>query len=203
MLIRPPRFIQRLYPSIIWNIPQEKEGVFLTFDDGPCPQITPWILDQLDLYKAKATFFCLGKNVEMYPDLYQEMIKRGHVVANHSYSHLKGWHTDEEMYLEDIDAANDLIHSHLFRPPYAKITPHQVRIVNERYKVVLWSILSRDYNRKLSCKQCLKNVLPYLFPGEIIVFHDSIKASKNLWYVLPEVLKEGTKKKLSFKSIQL
>lgn len=203
MLITPPRIIKRIYPSLIWSFPNDKDGVFLTFDDGPSPQITPWILDQLDIFGAKATFFCIGKNVELYPNLYKEILDRGHQTGNHSYSHIKGWKTDNNTYMRDIDTANDLIRSNLFRPPYAKITPSQAKEVNERYTILMWSILSRDYNRSLTGNQCARNVIPHILPGSIIVFHDSLKASKNLWYALPKVLEEIGNRGLICKRIEL
>ncbi len=187
MRFTAPKFIRRLMPSLVWEI-EDPDGVFLTFDDGPTPGVTEWILSTLDKYNAKATFFVLGKNVEMYPDLYQRILERGHRVGNHTYSHQKGWNMSLERYVEDVDFANDLIHSELFRPPYAQITPSQVRMLSERYKLIMWNVLSRDYNRKLSPEKCLENVTKYLDPGAIIVFHDSDKAFKNLSYALPRTL---------------
>lgn len=190
MYINPPKFLKKLFPSFIWSIDNEKDGVYLTFDDGPRPEVTPWILDQLDRHNAKATFFCIGKNVEMFPELYNEILRRGHAVGNHSYSHVKGWGMDTGLYVRDIDTASDLIHSNLFRPPYARIGPNQASVLSERYKIVMWNVVSRDYSRRVSEKQCVKNVLPHLKPGAIIVFHDSIKSSRNLWHTLPVVLDE-------------
>lgn len=205
MLIRPPKILTNIYPSFIWSFHNRKDdnGIYLTFDDGPCPQVTPWVLDQLDMYGAKATFFLIGKNVELYPELFMEIVKRGHSIGNHSYSHIKGWGTDRGIYVGDVDTAAELIPSTLYRPPYAKITPKQASEICERYNVVMWSILSRDYNRSLTGKQCVRNVVPYMAPGEVVVFHDSVKSSKNLWYALPEVLEAAKKKGLQCKSIIL
>ncbi len=188
MLIKPPKFIKRLYPNFIWNIETDDNVLHLTFDDGPRPEVTSWVLDQLDRYGAKATFFCIAKNVEMFPDLYAEILRRGHAVGNHSYSHVKGWGMKAGDYLQDVEMAAGFIHSNLYRPPYARITPDQARVLSERYNIVMWSIISRDYNRRLGGRGCADNVLPYLGPGEIIVFHDSIKCAQNLWYALPLVL---------------
>ena len=168
-------------PDLIWEI-DDPEGVFLTFDDGPTPGITEWILATLDKYDAKATFFVLGKNVEMYPDLFRRIVDAGHKVGNHTYSHQKGWGMSLERYTEDVDFANDLIHSELFRPPYARITPAQARFLGQRYKLVMWDIISRDYNRNLSPRTCLRNVTKYLAPGAIVVFHDSEKAFRNPFF---------------------
>ena len=176
-------------PDLIWEIDDE-DGVFLTFDDGPTPGVTEWILSTLDKYDAKATFFVLGKNVEMYPDLYKRILDAGHKVGNHTYSHQKGWGMSLERYTEDVDFANDLIHSELFRPPYARITPAQARFLGQRYKLVMWDIISRDYNRRLSPRTCLKNVTKHLAPGAIVVFHDSEKAFRNMRYALPRTLEK-------------
>lgn len=203
MRIRPPKIIKKLFPSLVWNFQGEKNGVFLTFDDGPRPEVTPWVLDQLDKYNAKATFFCIGKNVELFPDLFKDIIERGHAVGNHSYSHVKGWGVHTGIYVSDVDLAADLIPSNLYRPPYARIGPNQARVLSERYKIIMWDVLSRDYNKDLSGKSCVKNVVPYLSPGSIIVFHDSVKSSKNLWYALPKVLKAISDKGLICKKIEL
>lgn len=203
MRIKAPKIIKKLYPSFIWNFPDEKDGVFLTFDDGPRPEVTPWVLDQLDKYNAKATFFCIGKNVEMFPELFNEVLRRGHAVGNHSYSHVKGWGIKTGDYVRDIDTAGDLIKSNLFRPPYARITPNQAKVLNERYRHIMWDIISRDYNRQISGKVCARNVIPYIEPGCIIVFHDSIKCAQNLWVALPMVLEAIKERGLICKKIEL
>ena len=202
MKIKPPKFVRRLMPDLIWEI-EDEQGVFLTFDDGPTPGVTEWILAMLERYDAKATFFVLGKNVEMYPDLYQKILDAGHKVGNHTYSHQKGWAMSLERYLEDIDFAGDIVHSELFRPPYARVTPAQMKAVAKRYKVVMWDIVSRDYNRALSPESCLRNVTKYLAPGSIVVFHDSEKAFKNMSYALPRTLEFIREKGLKCKIIEL
>lgn len=203
MRFTPPKIIKRLFPGFIWSFPDEKEGIFLTFDDGPRPEVTPWVLDQLDKYNAKATFFCIGKNVELFPELFAEIQQRGHAVGNHSYSHVKGWGMQTGDYVRDIDIAGDMIRSNLFRPPYARIGPNQAKVLGERYNTIMWSILSRDYNRQLSGKGCARNVIPYLNPGEIVVFHDSVKCAQNLWVALPMVLDAIQEKGLICKRIDL
>ena len=202
MRIKPPKFIRRLMPDLIWEI-KDDNGVFLTFDDGPTPGITEWILATLKKYNAKATFFVLGKNVELYPDLYKKIIDAGHKVGNHTYSHQKGWGMPLERYLEDVDFAGDIIHSELFRPPYARVTPAQMRAVAKRYKIVMWDIVSRDYNRSLSPESCLRNVTDYLAPGSIVVFHDSEKSFKNMSYALPRTLERIQELGLKCKIIEL
>ena len=202
MKITPPRFIRKMFPDLIWQIEDER-GVYLTFDDGPTPGITEWILSTLKRYNAKATFFVLGKNVEMYPDLYQKIIDDGHSVGNHTYSHQKGVLTTLERYLEDIDFASYTVHSNLFRPPYARITPSQLRAVSTRFKIVMWSIVSRDYNRKITGEMCLRGVLPYIKPGAIILFHDSEKSFANMSYALPKTLERIKELGLKCKAIEL
>lgn len=203
MRIKPPKIIRELFPSFIWNFPDEKDAVFLTFDDGPRPEVTPWVLDLLDKYNAKATFFCIGKNVEMFPELFEEVKRRGHAVGNHSYSHVKGWGMQTGDYVRDIDIAGDMIKSNLFRPPYARIGTNQARVLGERYKIIMWDIISRDYNHSLSGDACARNVIPYLEPGAIIVFHDSIKCAQNLFEALPQVLEAIKAKGLVCKRIEL
>ncbi len=202
MKINPPKFIRRLMPDLIWEI-EDDNGVFLTFDDGPTPGVTEWILATLAKYNAKATFFVLGKNVELYPDLYQKILDAGHKVGNHTYSHQKGWGMPIERYIEDVDLAGDMIHSELFRPPYARVTPSQMRAVAKRYKIVMWDIVSRDYNRSLSREGCLRNVTKYLTAGSIVVFHDSEKSFKNMSYALPRTLERIEELGLKCKIIEL
>ena len=202
MRIRPPKFIRKIFPYLIWDIEDER-GVYLTFDDGPTPYVTEWILAMLKRYDAKATFFVLGKNVELYPDLYAKILAEGHAVANHTYSHQRGVRMSLERYLEDVDFAADLVQSNLFRPPYARITLSQLRALALRYKIVMWSIISRDYNRKITKERCLQEVLPHLRPGSIILFHDSEKAFENMSYALPRTLERIKELGLKCKVIEL
>ena len=191
-----------MLPDLIWEIEDER-GVYLTFDDGPTPGITEWILATLKRYDAKATFFVLGKNAEMYPDLYDKILEDGHRVGNHTYSHQKGALMSLERYLEDIAFAADIVHSNLFRPPYARVTPSQLRSVAKQYKIVMWSIVSRDYNRKITGEMCLNGVLPYIKAGSIILFHDSEKSFANMSYALPKTLEHIKKLGLKCKAIEL
>jgi len=203
MQFNAPAFLRHLYPSFIWSFDDETNGVFLTFDDGPRPEVTPWVLDTLDRYNAKATFFCIGKNVENFPELFNEIKKRGHAVGNHSYSHVKGWGMNTGDYIHDVDFGNSLINSNLYRPPYGRIGPYQGKMLSERYKIIMWNLLSRDYSRSLSEKSCARNVIKNVKPGSIVVFHDSIKSSRNLFYALPLVLKHINSKGWTCKAIEL
>ena len=202
MRLKPPKFIRWLMPDLIWEM-KDRSAVYLTFDDGPTPGITEWILSTLDKYDAKATFFVLGKNAEMYPDLYRRIVEAGHRIGTHTYSHQKGWGMSLERYIEDVDFANDLLHTELFRPPYARITPAQARALAKRYKLVMWDVLSRDYNRALSPRTCLRNVTRYLEGGSIVVFHDSEKSFRNMSYALPRTLQVVRDMGLKCKAIDL
>ncbi|NOU18062.1 MAG: polysaccharide deacetylase family protein [Bacteroidales bacterium] len=200
--LSPPRFLTRLFPSLIWSFPDEPDGVFLTFDDGPTQEITLWVLDQLKRYDAKATFFMLGKNIELNPEIYERVVAEGHTIGNHSYSHLKGWATETGQYVQDVDFANGFVHSKLYRPPYGRIKPSQFRILRDRYKIIMWDVLSMDYSRRVSPRRVTNNVVNHLHPGAIIVFHDSKKAERNLRYALPRVLEAISQKGLKFKRIE-
>lgn len=185
-----------------WNFSDE-EAIFLTFDDGPHPEITSWVLDELRKYNAKATFFLIGKNVELYPGMIDMIRAEGHSLGNHSYSHIKGWGTGTGRYMEDVDLANGLIHTNLFRPPYGRILKSQLRRISARNHIIMWDILSRDYSQYVSPKRCVEGVVRHLRGGSIIVFHDSAKASRNLYYALPRVLEEIHKRGLVCKAIEL
>ncbi len=202
MRINPGTFLRWMFPSVIWSI-DDPEGIYLTFDDGPTPGVTEWILQTLDRYNAKATFFVLGKNVELYPDLYQMILDRGHKVGNHTYSHQKGWRMSLERYIEDVDLAGDMVHTELFRPPYAQITRAQLRQAAQRYRVVMWNVLSRDYNRKMSPKKCLRGTIKGLRGGDIISLHDSAKSFRNTSYVLPALLRIARERGLTCKILEL
>ncbi len=176
-----------MMPDLIWE-QESADTIYLTFDDGPTPGITEWILATLAKHNAKATFFVLGRNVEMYPELYQKILAAGHSVGNHTYSHQRGWRMSLERYVEDVDLADGLLHSTLFRPPYAQITPSQARHLGRRFKLVMWDVLSRDYSNKVSRQGCLRNVVNYIDAGSIVVFHDSRKSFRNMSYALPKTL---------------
>ncbi|MDR1226620.1 MAG: polysaccharide deacetylase family protein [Prevotellaceae bacterium] len=202
MRLRVPPFLKRLYPAAIWNFPNEADSVFLTFDDGPTPEITPWVINKLAEYDAKATFFCLGKNVEQHPEEFTLIRANGHSVGNHSYSHQRGFSMPTGSYVEDVDLADEFIRSNLFRPPYSFITPTQVRVLSERYKIIMWNVLSLDYSNKITNHQCLKQVVGSAHPGAVIVFHDSLKSAKHLKYVLPKALDFFVEKGWKMKAIE-
>jgi len=194
-IVRPPEIITRLMPRVTWGFYGEYRKVFLSFDDGPTPDVTPWVLNCLKQYNAKATFFCLGRNVDHNPEIYQQILSEGHSVGNHTYSHLKGYGTRNQQYFDDIEIAKNLISSELFRPPYGRILSSQITEIIRNYKIIMWDVLSYDYNRRVSGDVIVKNVTANVRSGSIVVFHDSAKARKNLYHALPKVLeflsKEG------------
>jgi peptidoglycan/xylan/chitin deacetylase (PgdA/CDA1 family) len=203
LIVKPPQFITNLMPRMTWGFYGELRKVFLTFDDGPTPDVTDFVLDRLNEYNAKATFFCIGRNVEHYNDLYKRILEEGHSVGNHTYSHLKGWGTRNRYYFEDIELARNLIDSDLFRPPYGRIRPGQVKRIVNHYRIIMWNVLSIDYNRKVPCEQVYRNVVENVSSGSIVVFHDSGKARKNLFYALPRVLDELSKQGYEMVSIPM
>ena len=201
IIARSPRLLIRLMPRLTWELNGEEKRVYLTFDDGPTPDITPWVLDKLNKFNAKATFFALGRNVDHNPEIFRHIIDEGHSVGNHTYSHLKGWGCSNKTYFEDIELAGQLIKSDLFRPPYGRIKPSQVTELKKKYRIIMWSVLSIDYNRHISGDRCVRNVMENVRPGSVIVFHDSPKARKNLYHALPVVLERLTEMGYGMKAI--
>ncbi len=204
--INTPRWLKRIYPSCTWQINTRQKIIYLSFDDGPHPAATPFVLDELKKYKAKATFFCIGKNVATQPHIYNRIIEEGHAVGNHTFDHLNGWKTNRDLYSENISSAQKLINSNLFRPPYGKITFSQLRCLSRRpnpVKVIMWSVLSADFDRAVSHKNCLNNVLNNTGKGSIVVLHDSEKAFDKLQFVLPKILIHFTDIGYQFSKITL
>lgn len=201
LVVHPPKLIRRIYPNGVWKIPEQEKKIYLTFDDGPIPEVTHWVLAKLKEYNAKATFFCVGENVKRNPYIFDEIVRNGHSVGNHTYNHLDGWKTNFFSYLKNAEVANTFIDTKLFRPPHGKLTMAQRNALSSRYKIVLWDVLSKDYDRTLSPQMCYENVIRYTNPGSVIVFHDSIKASKNLFYALPKVLEYYTREGYTFERI--
>lgn len=197
---KTPLLLKKYYANLTWSIPVNDKRLFLTFDDGPTPEITNWVLDTLQEYNAKATFFCLGANIEKHPQIYQR-IKTQHAIGNHSYSHLNGWKTKNETYFKDIEKCHQLTNALLFRPPYGRIKKSQIAYLQKKYKIIMWEVLSGDFDETISKEKCLKNVLTHTKNGSIIVFHDSIKAARNLKYALPKFLEHFSKKGFLFEII--
>ncbi|MDQ3845640.1 MAG: polysaccharide deacetylase family protein [Bacteroidota bacterium] len=206
--IRTHWLVQKFFSNYIWRIPVSDNTVFLTFDDGPEPKATEWVLDQLKQYNIPATFFCVGENVAQHPSIYQRILAEGHAVGNHTYHHLNGWQVSTQDYLENVAAAAKYIQSNLFRPPYGRIRKEQVKGIPAAMqapdaKIIMWEVLSCDFDTKVTPQQTLKNVLKNVQAGSIIIFHDSEKAFPNLSYALPIVLKQLKEKGFQFKKIEL
>ena len=232
--VKTPILVKRMFPNYIWNIPTTSKTIYLTFDDGPTSEITNWTLNILKQYNAKATFFCIGNNVEKYPNIFQNIINEGHAIGNHTQNHIKGWKTKTKDYLKDIFKAENTINSEipnskfqipkkthqqttnkksqdcqlltddclLFRPPYGQIKPKQgKKLIGLGYKIIMWDVLSFDWDKTVSPETCLNNVISKTTNGSIIVFHDSIKASKNMQYALPKVLEYFSGKGYGFKCL--
>lgn len=190
MLIEQPPLLYRiLFPETIWRIKRKRRKVvYLTFDDGPIPEVTPWVLELLDTYDVKATFFLVGDNVKHNPELFEEIKRRGHSYGNHTMHHLQGFKTTLMRYMRDITEANKLIDSTLFRPPHGLISWSQAKAIKDHYNIVMYDLVTRDYSKKLNGEQVLNNVKKYTRNGSIIVFHDSLRAEKNLKYALPKAI---------------
>ena len=192
-----------LFPQLIWGVPVRDKEIFLTFDDGPHPEITPRVLEILDRFRAKATFFCTGKNVEKYPSVYHALLKAGHRTGNHGYHHLNGWKVSNRKYLDDVERCAAVVDSVLFRPPYGRITYLQIGYLKISYRIIMWSVLTWDFDKKTSPQQSLDYALKYGKPGSIVVFHDSEKASDNMLYALPRFLEHFSKQGYRFKVLDV
>lgn len=203
-LVKTPWWIKKwLYPDYLWSMPRDEKKIYLSFDDGPHPVATPFVLDTLKQYKAKATFFCIGKNVAAYPDIYARILSEGHATGNHTYDHLNGWKTEDQLYFENIAKATRYIDSKLFRPPYGRITPFQARHAAAKwgFTIVMWSVLSADFDMRITPQKCWRNVQTTAGNGSVIVFHDSEKAMERMAYALPEVLSWFTEKGFVFEKM--
>jgi peptidoglycan-N-acetylglucosamine deacetylase len=185
---QPPFMFRWAYPEAVWRFSKTEKSVYLTFDDGPIPEVTPWVLDLLKQHSIKATFFCVGENVLKHPDIFEQIINEGHKVGNHSHRHVRGRGLGLEDYLNDIQEAQVLINSNLFRPPYGSLSIQQYNKLKKLYKIVFWDVLTEDYNTKRAPIECLENVRRYVRNGSIIVFHDSLKASERLFEFLPSAI---------------
>ena len=204
-LIKTPFWLRAFYPKCTWNIPSKEKVIYLSFDDGPHPEATPFVLDQLRKFNAKATFFCIGNNALKHPNVYESILQEGHRVGNHTYDHVNGWKTKTVQYLENIKDAASLIDSNLFRPPYGRITKKQIRAIHSNpdlpQQIIMWDVLSGDFDLKIDGTICAKNVIKNTGPGSIIVFHDSQKAWERMSIALPIVLAHFSKLGFRFECI--
>lgn len=196
---QPPWFYRVLFPGVTWRIPSDKKCVYLTFDDGPIPEVTPWVLDILDKYHVKATFFMVGDNVRKHPDIFRMVIERGHRIGNHTFNHIQGLRYWTKNYVANTNKAAELIHSNLFRPPHGHMRLPQTLTLTRKYKVIMWDVVTRDYNAKLTPERVFENVRKYVRNGSIIVFHDSLKAEKNMREAMPKAIEWLQKEGYEFK----
>lgn len=183
-----PTVYRKFFPGTVWRLPQEEKTVYLTFDDGPIPEVTTFVLDLLRERGIKATFFCVGDNVRKHPDVFRKVLEEGHLVGNHTFNHLQGLYTSSMKYISNVVKADELIKSPLFRPPHGILRYLQFMTLRKKFKIVFWDVVTRDYNRKLSGEEVLGIVRKYTRNGSIIVFHDSLKAEKNIRYALPKAI---------------
>jgi len=204
--VRTPWWLRKLFPGCVWDIKTKEKTIYITFDDGPHPSITPFVLNELKKYNAKATFFCIGDNVKKFPAVYQQVIDEGHAIGNHTMHHINGWKNKDENYLGDIAEAHQYIHTNLFRPPYGRITKSQIRKLhssNLKLQTIMWSVLAGDWIATLSAEKCFTQVKNNVRPGSIIVFHDSDKANERMSYALPKLLEHFSKQGYSFKKVEI
>ncbi len=193
--VKTNRLIKKVFSNLVWDIPNSDKKIYLTFDDGPIPEVTEWVLNILKSKDIKATFFCIGDNMKKHPEVYKRILAEGHQTGNHTFNHLNGWKTETNHYIENLKLCEteylklNTEHSFLFRPPYGKIKPSQSKAIrNLGYKIIMWDVLSYDFDSTISVEKCLENVISNTEQGSIIVFHDSIKAEKNLKYALPKAI---------------
>jgi peptidoglycan/xylan/chitin deacetylase (PgdA/CDA1 family) len=197
-IVRPTYLLRKVYPSAIWRMPAGERKIYLTFDDGPVPLVTPGVLDVLKEENIKATFFCVGENVEKHPDIYQRILADGHATGNHTFNHLNGWKTHGNHYLRNVLKCAELVDSGLFRPPYGRAKKSQMAALAGHYKIIMWDVLSYDYDKNTSPEQCLKNANDHVRNGSVIVFHDSLKAQRNMEYALPRFIRYAKEKGFEF-----
>jgi len=211
MIHRTPFFLPWLYPSLTWRISTSKKELYLTFDDGPVTGPTEFVLDTLQKFNIKATFFCIGENIRKYPEVFKKIVHHGHTIGNHTYNHLNGWKTKAADYESNVLLCEDEINTQflrfenlrqtkIFRPPYGRIKGGQIEMLSS-FKIIMWDVLSVDYNHHLSGEMCLKNTIRATRAGSIIVFHDSFKAEKNLTFVLPRFIEHFVSQGYTFKAI--
>lgn len=203
-LINSPFWLKWLYPTLTWHKTRKEKCVYLTFDDGPIPLVTPYVLNTLKKFNCKATFFCIGENIHKHPSIFADVQAEGHIVANHTYNHLKGWKSSNEAYLNNIKQCVELTGSRLFRPPYGRIKKSQISLIRKQFpetEIIMWDVLSADFDETISVEQCIKNVLKNTKNGSIIVFHDSQKAFGRLEHALPSILESLLNQGFEFKTL--
>lgn len=201
MYLVQPYLLKGVNQSLVWKISGSKKVIYLTFDDGPIPEITPFIIATLAKYNAKATFFCVGDNLRKYPEEFELIQKAGHVIGNHTFHHINGWRTHSSAYAANVELCQRLTGSNLFRPPYGRITPTQIHRLRKQYHIILWSVLTGDFDKNTTPAKCLSNAIRFTKPGSIVVFHENIKAKPRLLYALPRFLEHFSRKGFRFEVI--
>ena len=202
MIHRTPFFLPWMYPTLTWRIPTASKVIFLTFDDGPVPGPTEFVLGTLKRFNSKATFFSIGDNVKKHPTVYQQILEEGHAIGNHTFNHLKGWNHGEDEYLANIKKCDEALgfRAPIFRPPYGRIKRSQIKRLTD-YKIIMWDVLTSDYSKSLSAEKCLRGSIAATRPGSIVVFHDSLKAERNMTYALPRYMEHFLSKGYIFKPV--
>lgn len=196
--VRPPLILRWLYPSLTWHQSRDEKRIFLTFDDGPIPDVTPFIINILKNYGIKATFFCVGENIKKHPDLFESLIENGHRIGNHTYNHLNGWKTNNAAYFENIEKCQQLTQTSLFRPPYGRGRRSQYAVLRHNYDIIMWDVLSGDFDINLSPEKCLQHVISHTRNGSIVVFHDNVKALPRVAFALPRAIEHWLKEGYEF-----
>lgn len=199
--VRPPYLYKKYLSKAVWRLNAEENKIYLTFDDGPIPEITAWVLNLLKEKNIKATFFCVGDNAVKHPEVYKQILEHAHSTGNHSYNHVNGWKTNTKVYLDNVEQCRKVIDSRLFRPPYGKLKKSQCGLLSSQYKIIMWDVLSGDFDTKTSPEKCLKNVVDNVQNGSIILFHDSIKAKRNMQYALPKFIDYALAKGFQFEKL--
>jgi len=200
-LVKTPLLLKLLYPKLVWDASAAERCIYLTFDDGPIPIVTPFVLNILKQYHAKATFFCIGDNVRKHPDVFEQVKNDGHAIGNHTFNHLKGWKTDDKTYLDNFLQADKLLDTKLFRPPYGRVKRSQANLLQNAkpgLEIIMWSVLSADFDVSVTPEQCLNNVIKNTRAGDIVLFHDSLKAQERMAYALPRAMEYWSRKGYSF-----
>ena len=207
--VKTPNILKRVFSKLVWDIPTKDKTIYLTFDDGPTPEVTNWVVDQLNHYNAKATFFCIGKNITNHPDILKTIIQNGHTIGNHTNHHLNNWKVSSKTYVKDIEQTHEILKqqiganiNRLFRPPYGKIRLKTAQKLQRKgFKIIMWDVLSADFDQSITPEKCLDNILKNTTNGSIIVCHDSVKAFENLKYALPKTLEHFSQQGYEFKAL--
>jgi peptidoglycan-N-acetylglucosamine deacetylase len=197
-LVRPPALLRNIYRGALWRMDRDEKIIYLTFDDGPVPGVTPAALSVLKEHDVRATFFCVGDNVRKHPEIFQQLLAEGHAVGNHTFHHTDGWNTATRPYLREVQQCAEVVRSNLFRPPYGRMRPPQLKAIRRKYTVVLWDVLTYDFDRERSGEECLELALDYARPGSIVVFHDSEKAKERMLYALPRFIEAMKREGFAF-----